>query len=161
MGAKSKRKGANGERSLAQLLCDEGFPATRGVQYHGGEDSPDVRCPSLPWVHFECKRTERLNLYAALEQAKQDAWPSPMPQGPVKFPVVAHRKNGEEWVAILRLVDLLQILRESSYVEPTVADALRAIDGTIEGVERVAEEETTARTVERSRTFGAEPEEIA
>ena len=48
--------------------------------------------------------------YDAVAQAKRDAGD--------KLPVVAHRRNACEWLAILRLTDLLAILRESDYVEP-------------------------------------------
>ena len=34
------------------------------------------------------------------------------------IPVVAHRRSASEWLAVLRLVDLLAILRESDYVAP-------------------------------------------
>ncbi len=108
-GAHSRRKGAVGERELAAVLSAEGFPATRGQQHRGGPGSPDVLVPSLPAVHFEAKRCERLSLYTALAQARRDAGD--------KVPVVAHRKNASEWVAILRLTDLLSILRESEFVQ--------------------------------------------
>ena len=107
-GAMSRRKGKRGERELAARLTSEGFPATRGQQHRGGADSPDVIVPTLPMIHFEAKRCERLSLYTALAQARRDAGD--------KVPVVAHRKNASEWVAILRLTDLLSILRESDFV---------------------------------------------
>ncbi len=103
MGARSWRKGQRGELELARLLSAEGFAATRGAQHRGGSDSPDVVCRDLPGLHFECKRCERLHLYDALEQAKADAGK--------RLPVVAHRRNGHEWVAILRLGDLLALIR--------------------------------------------------
>jgi Holliday junction resolvase len=105
MSAASRNKGQRGERELARRLTAEGFPATRGVQYHGGADSPDVRCTSLPGIHWEVKRTERLRLYEALAQARHDAGG--------KLPVVAHRANNAPWVAILSFTDLLAVLRES------------------------------------------------
>lgn len=108
MGAMSRRKGKVGERELAAALSAAGFPAHRGVQYHGGPESPDVVCECLPGVHWEVKRTERLHLYAALQQATNDA------HG--RVPIVAHRANGSPWVAILRLDDLLAILWKSSHV---------------------------------------------
>ena len=101
----SRAKGKRGELELARLLTAEGFPATRGQQHRGGPGSPDVLCPSLP-VHWEVKRTERLRLYEALEQARVESPPD-------KLPIVAHRASQREWVAILRLTDLLAILRES------------------------------------------------
>lgn len=107
MSARSRNKGKTGERELARLLTAEGFEARRGVQYHGGTDSPDVICPCLPGVHFEVKRTERLRLYGALAQARHDAGD--------KLPIVAHRANNSPWVAIMDLTDLLAILRASDY----------------------------------------------
>ena len=108
-GAMSRRKGAVGERELAAVLSAEGFPATRGQQHRGGPGSPDVLVPSLPSVHFEVKRAERLSLYDAVAQARRDAG--------VKLPIAAHRRNACEWVAILRLTDLLAILRDSDFVQ--------------------------------------------
>lgn len=104
----SRRKGKRGERELAAALTAEGFPSTRGQQHRGGPGSPDVLVPSLPGIHWECKRAERLSLYDALAQAKSEAGD--------KLPIVAHRRNHFEWVAILRLVDLLAIVRESDLV---------------------------------------------
>ncbi len=109
-GRRSRSKGARGERELAAVLTAEGFDAVRGQQHRGGPDSPDVIVPSLPGVHFEAKRCERLNLYDAVGQARRDAGD--------KLPVVAHRRNAHAWLAILPLVDLLAILRERDFVEP-------------------------------------------
>ena len=66
--------------------------AHRGVQYSGGPDSPDV--VGLPGIHLEVKRTERCELYKFLEQAKNDA-------DEFEMPVVLHRQNGRQWVAIM------------------------------------------------------------
>jgi len=104
----SRRKGVVGERELAKRLTSEGFDARRGRQFRGGPDSPDVICEDLPDIHWEVKRVERLHLENSLAQAVSEA-----PDGSV--PVVAHRKNNAEWVAILRLDDFLQIVRESEY----------------------------------------------
>lgn len=50
---------------------------------------------------------DRLQLYEALEQAVRDSREG-------EKPVVMHRKNNCEWVAILRLEDFCEILREWS-----------------------------------------------
>lgn len=105
----SREKGKRGERDLARTLTAEGFPASRGVQYQGGPDSPDVVVPCLPGLHFEAKRTERLRIHDAMDQARADAGD--------KLPVVAWRSNNSDWVAILPLTDLLAILRESTLVK--------------------------------------------
>lgn len=101
----SRNKGKRGELEFAGYLRNHGHEAIRGVQFKGGPDSPDVRCTTLPQVHFEVKRVESgtATLYKWLAQATKDAAPG-------KFPVVAHRTNGNAWVAILPMEDLLRLL---------------------------------------------------
>jgi len=101
MGLLSRNKGKRGEREaaaeVARLLRVE---ARRGVQFKGTDDSPDIQT-SLQGVHFEVKRAERLRLYDALTQAILESGG--------KLPVVLHRKNNEEWVAVVRLDDLPEL----------------------------------------------------
>lgn len=104
MGAKSRRKGKAGELELSHYLTDHGHPARRGRQYSGDPTAPDVIAPSIPF-RIECKRVERFYAYAAMEQAEADA------DGPA---MVAHRRNGKPWLAIIRLDSLLSIL---DYIE--------------------------------------------
>ena len=102
MGKKSLTKGKVGERELAaELRRLFGVEARRGVQYAGGADSPDV-VSDLPGIHIEVKRTERLSLYPAMEQAAADAGD--------KVPIVCHRANRQDWVAIVRLDDLPKLV---------------------------------------------------
>lgn len=103
MSINSRAKGARGERELAAFLEANGFPARRGQQFAGGPDSPDVVCPSLPFFHPEVKRVEKGNLYNWMDQAVKDAG--------LKIPLVCHRKNGREWLAIMPLKDLLLLLK--------------------------------------------------
>ena len=106
----SRAKGCRGEREFAALLKAHGFSARRGQQFAGGGDSPDVVCPDLTNVHFEVKRVQAGNLYAWFEQAVRD--------GGTKLPIVAHKKNGKRWLAILdmeELIDML-ILREGTFL---------------------------------------------
>lgn len=102
MSVHSKNKGAAGERELALLFREHGFSARRGQQFAGGGDSPDV-VHDAPLIHVECKRTETLQLWPAIEQARRDAAPG-------KIPVVFHRPSRREWIAILDGRHLLQIL---------------------------------------------------
>lgn len=100
----SRQKGASGEREFAKVLRDANLDARRGQQFSGGTDSPDVVCPALTNVHFEVKRVEAGSLYEWMEQAKRDA--------KEKLPIVAHRRNRRDWVAIMPMdvaLDLLKI----------------------------------------------------
>lgn len=97
----SKKKGARGELEFCKFLHQFGFTARRGVQYSGGEDSPDI-VTDIPWIHWEIKRVEKLQLSKAMKQAIEDAGK--------KMPIVAHRKNNEEWLVTLRAEDLITII---------------------------------------------------
>ena len=57
----------------------------------------------VPGVHVESKYTERLNLYAAMDQAEEDCGK--------EIPVVFHRKNLRQWVAIVNLDQLVELAR--------------------------------------------------
>ncbi|MDR1384651.1 MAG: hypothetical protein LBJ67_12535 [Planctomycetaceae bacterium] len=99
MGLFSRNKGKNGEWELAHELSRVlGITARRGVQFQGILDSPDV-VTDIPNVHIECKRTERLQIYDAMQQAIEDA-------GISKIPVGLHRRNRKDWLVIVRLNDL-------------------------------------------------------
>lgn len=90
----SRSKGKRGELEAVQLLKRFGFHAKRGQQHKGGPDSPDLICEDLPDYHIEVKRTERLDLYGALQQATQDSRID-------QVPVVLHRKNQQGWVVVV------------------------------------------------------------
>ena len=107
MSKMSREKGKRGEREFAIYLRSHGYDAHRGVQYQGGPESPDVI--GLPGVHIEVKRTEQLRLYDWLEQAKNDAGP--------KIPLIAHRKNNQDWVAILPMDDFMRLYELAHMVE--------------------------------------------
>jgi hypothetical protein len=69
----SREKGKRGERQWRDELRANGYAARRGQQFSGSAESPDVVCESLPWIHFEVKAVERLNIEEAMEQARRDA----------------------------------------------------------------------------------------
>lgn len=98
----SRDKGKRGERELAKVLTEYGFSCRRGQQYNGADGSADVI--GLSGVHIECKRVERLNIHEAMKQASEDARAREMP-------VVMHRKNGEKWLATMKLEDWIQLYK--------------------------------------------------
>ena len=98
----SKDKGARGERELASKLREYGYDTRRGQQFCGANGDADA--VGLPGIHIECKRTERFNLYDALDQAKRDCHKN--------TPVVMHRKNNCEWVVVMRLEDFIEMYKE-------------------------------------------------
>ena len=96
----SKQKGARFEREIAEHLREKGFEARRGIQFRGGEDSPDV-ISNFP-LHIEAKHVEKLNLANALEQSRTDANGNPY--------CVIHRKNRGKTYITLELDQLIELL---------------------------------------------------
>ena len=99
----SKAKGGRGEREWAEFCREHGFTeARRGVQFKGGYDSPDVT--GLPGIHQEIKRVEKLNIHEAMKQSIRDS------EGKA-IPIVAHRRNREEWLVTMRAEDWMEIYK--------------------------------------------------
>ena len=94
---KSQRKGAAGERELAALLREYGYPVERGGSLSFGE-VPDLT--GLPGIHIECKRAEQLRPYDWMAQAERDA---------VRFgyglPAVFFRRSRSPWLVVMKLGD--------------------------------------------------------
>jgi Holliday junction resolvase len=89
----SREKGKRGERQWRDELRAEGYTARRGQQFSGSPDSPDVISEDLPWIHFEVKAVERLNIEDAMDQARRDS--------AEKIPIVAHRRNFRPWLVTM------------------------------------------------------------
>lgn len=101
MAINSRKKGATGERELANILKEYGYQTRRGQQYNGIEGEDIV---GLGYIHIECKRVEHLNIDNAMLQAKRDA--------KEKIPTVFHRKNNHKWLVTMELNDWLQLYNE-------------------------------------------------
>lgn len=112
----SRSKGKKGELEWKDFLRNTlGIDARRGQQRAGSPDSPDV-VSGLGGVHWEVKRVEALNIMDAVRQAVRDAGD--------KIPVVAHRKNKQDWLVTVRAGDLWGLVdaldahrRESKFME--------------------------------------------
>lgn len=104
----SKAKGARGEREWASFCREQGFTECRRGQQYSGIEGEDV--VNLPFIHQEVKRTERLNIYDTIDQAVRDAKEN-------KLPIVAHRKNKEDWLVIMRAEDWFKLYKEAKNFE--------------------------------------------
>ena len=88
----SREKGKRGERQWRDELRANGYAARRGQQFSGSVESPDVVSPALPWLHFEVKRCERVDLRSWCAQAEGDCGGKPW--------VVALRWNDGPWLFV-------------------------------------------------------------
>ena len=100
----SCQKGKRGERELRDVIRANGYDCRRGQQFSGSPDSPDVVSSDLKAVHFECKRTEKLSIYAAMSQAQADCG--------TKHPLVAHKKNHAEGLFVMTEQTLFALIRD-------------------------------------------------
>jgi hypothetical protein len=109
----SREKGKRGERQWRDELRAQGYCARRGQQFAGGAESPDVVCDDLPWVHFEVKAVERLNIEDAMEQARRDsqAGVSSNQSSVKKVPMVAHRRNFRPWLVTMEAETFFGLVR--------------------------------------------------
>ena len=106
MGLKSQKKGAAGERELADCLRRAGYPVSWGGNRTFG-CTPDLS--GLPGIHIECKRVEALNVTRAMEQAERDA--DRFRDG---APAVFHRRNQKPWLVTMLLEDWLRLYSSSN-----------------------------------------------
>ncbi len=99
----SRQKGKRGELAFRDLLRERGYlDARRGQQFAGGPDSPDV-VGGPEGFHFEVKFRETHQPWEAMAQAEKERRPCDMP-------VVAMKKNGKQWLIVLREIDFFHLL---------------------------------------------------
>ena len=107
MAINSRRKGAAGERELANYLREQGWQKARRTQQYAGNPeggSGDVVCDNFPF-HIEGKRCQQIKPEQWMAQAKKDC-PAD------KIPSVFFRRNGEKkWLVILQADDVCEIAR--------------------------------------------------
>lgn len=101
----SNSKGKRGERELVRVLRGYGYTEVRRSQQYAGNTGEAADLIGLPGIHIEVKRTERLNVYDAIEQAERDT------SGGI--PTVFHRRNEKEWIVIQRLSDWVDLYSET------------------------------------------------
>lgn len=105
MAINSKEKGKRFERDLAKRFREYGYDARRTAQYCGNTgEAADV--VGLPHIHIEAKHVEKLNLYEAMKQAKNDA------KGKDVIPAVFHKKNNHNILVTVEFDDFMRIYRE-------------------------------------------------
>lgn len=100
-GKRSQRKGADGERELAAILREYGYPIERGGSMSFG-DVPDL--VGLPGIHIEVKRTEQVRLSEWMAQATRDS--KRFRDG---LPTVFHRRSREPWHVTMSLSDFMTL----------------------------------------------------
>lgn len=105
-GRASRNKGANAERELAAVINEHLGTDMRRTPLSGGMDwKGDIQ--GWDGYHIEAKRQERLAIPAWVEQAEADC-----PEGSI--PLVAFRQSRQPWRVVIRLTDLLNIVKKGT-----------------------------------------------
>lgn len=107
MAKNSRAKGARNERAWASLCRSAGYTlTTRGCQFAGGPDSPDIRTgdPELEKLHFEVKSGKRIDVWGAIAQAERD-------KAVGKLSVCPLHRDYFDWIVAMPHQDWFKMLR--------------------------------------------------
>ena len=119
-GKRSQRKGADGERELAAILREYGYPIERGGSMSFG-DVPDL--VGLPGIHIEVKRAEQVRLSEWMAQALRDS--KRFRDG---IPAVFHRRSHEAWHVTMSLSDFMTLYSAKIHNFPRKEVSTNGID---------------------------------
>lgn len=119
-GKRSQRKGADGERELAAILREYGYPIKRGGSMSFG-DVPDL--VGLPGIHIEVKRAEQVRLSEWMAQALRDS--KRFRDG---IPAVFHRRSHEAWHVTMSLSDFMTLYSAKIHSFPRKEVSANGID---------------------------------
>lgn len=97
----SRAKGARGEREFIERHLAPRWPEAKRNLDQYSDDKRD--CIRIAGVHWQIKRTERLELWAAIRQAETEAIGTDLP-------IVAFRRNRSAWYCALSADDLVPLL---------------------------------------------------
>ena len=100
----SKKKGARGERAIAEILREHGFTdARRSAQYCGNTgDAADV--VGLDGFHVEVKFQETTKIWDWIEQAEHDHKEN-------TIPIVVFRKSRKKWQVCMDFETFLDLIK--------------------------------------------------
>lgn len=118
MGKYQRDKGANFERTIANLFKEQGFNARRGgfAQAQNSTNEPDVIVDDLPGLWIECKKGARTFPIAALKQAREAG-------GPTSIPIAVCQDDYDKATVTCELDFFLVLLKSfclpESEVQPT------------------------------------------
>lgn len=103
MSASQRLKGANAEREVVQIFRAHGWPHAERTSNGRAQSGRSDIANGPEGCAVECKRQERLNVPSALDQLERDS-------DPLDMPILVHRPSRHEWMATVKLVDLLPLL---------------------------------------------------
>jgi hypothetical protein len=101
-GRMSRNKGARGENELAAMLSDELGTVVKRKLGQARDGADDIEIGKF---RIEVKRRETL---AVMQWCRQIEACTPKDQ----IPLVVFRQNGQEWRVVMRMKDLIPMIRE-------------------------------------------------
>ena len=108
IGKASREKGKRGEREVAKIFREAGYPESRRTSQYCGRTGDASDVTGVSGLHLEVKFVEKEAVRSWYGQAVRDA--EAADRGDV--PVVIHRKTHQPWLVTLSLDDFIKILKE-------------------------------------------------
>lgn len=108
IGKTSREKGKRGEREVAKIFREAGYPEARRTSQYCGKTGDASDVTGVPGLHLEVKFVEKEAVRSWYGQAVRDA--EAADKGDV--PVVIHRKTHSDWLVTLSLDDFIEILKK-------------------------------------------------
>lgn len=107
IGKTSREKGKRGEREVAKIFREAGYPEARRTSQYCGRTGDASDVTGIPGIHLEVKYVEREQIRSWYGQAVRDAEAA----GRGDVPVVIHRKTHSDWLVTMSLTDFIGILK--------------------------------------------------
>ncbi len=108
IGKTSREKGKRGEREVAKIFREAGYPEARRTSQYCGRTGDASDVTGVSGLHLEVKFVEKEAVRSWYGQAVRDAEAA----GRGDVPVVIHRKTHNAWLVTLSLEDFIKILKE-------------------------------------------------
>lgn len=112
-GRYSKNRGSSYERELAEYIGKStGLNVRRALLSGGGRNDGGADLDGTPMIHVEAKRTNRLQPYAAMQQAEESIARSKTSVVPVVISRMDRIETGDSLV-VMRLDDWLEFYKST------------------------------------------------
>lgn len=103
MGKFSKEKGKRGELYVVNRFKEYGYNNVHRTAQYKGNTGQAGDIEGIDYIHAEVKFVERLNLYEAMEQAKNDS------KFTLKKPTVFHKRSRDKLLVTMEFDDWIDL----------------------------------------------------
>ena len=99
----SKEKGKRGERYVVNAFKEYGYNNVHRTAQFKGNTGQAGDIEGIDYIHAEVKFVEKLNLYSAMQQAKNDS------KNTLKKPTVFHKRSRDKLLVTMEFDDWIDL----------------------------------------------------